>query len=92
LVLVVEEGSGSFSVHDRPGAAARLADSGLLNHARTSRDDATGPLRRPNVRAGRSHCSFCLEATAPLRMAALRIALSLIVDRGSRADRAVAST
>jgi len=37
-------------------------------------------------------CSSCLEATAPLRMVALRIALSLIVDRGSRADRAVAST
>jgi hypothetical protein len=38
------------------------------------------------------HCPFCLEATASLRMAALSIALSLIVQRGSRADRAVAST
>ena len=37
----------------------------------------------PSAACCRQRCSFCLEATAPLRMTALSIALSLIVRSGS---------
>ena len=50
--------------------------------------DCADRTRRPakfESRSARwpSHCPFCLEAPAPLRMAALSIALSLIVRSGS---------
>ena len=37
------------------------------------------PIRCDSARELHLRCCFCLEATAPLRMAALSIALSLIV-------------